>query len=75
MSIGFVLINTEIGFEKEVIDSLKKIDGVVEAHLLYGIYDIIAKIEAEDLNELKEKILRKVREVKHIRSTMTMITT
>jgi DNA-binding Lrp family transcriptional regulator len=42
---AFVLINAEIGFEDEVLKSLKKIENVKEAYMVYGIYDIIVRVE------------------------------
>ncbi len=40
---AFVLINVESGTEEEVVEELKKIDGVEEAYFSYGVYDIITK--------------------------------
>ncbi len=54
MATTFVLINTEIGSEKEVLDELKKIDAVKESYMVYGVYDIVAKIAADTMDELKE---------------------
>ena len=47
---AYVLLNTEIGAESKVLKALKKIQGVEEAHNLWGIYDIIANIKADSLN-------------------------
>ena len=49
MSIAYVLINTEIGGMEEVLRTLEKIPEVKEAHMFYGVYDIIAKIEKKGL--------------------------
>ncbi len=45
MPTAFVLINTEIGAEEEVVNELKKIPYIKEAHVVYGVYDIVAKVE------------------------------
>jgi len=71
---AYVLINTEIGSESEVLDAIKKIKNVIEAHAVYGVYDIVAKIEAETMDKLKETVTRKVRRLNKVRSTLTMIT-
>ncbi|MEM0084966.1 MAG: Lrp/AsnC ligand binding domain-containing protein [Candidatus Methanomethylicia archaeon] len=73
MSTAFVLINTEIGSEREVAKELVKIDGVEEAYVIYGVYDIIAKVKAENLDKLKEIITLKIRKMEKVRSTLTMI--
>jgi len=56
MPTAFVLINTEIGAEEEILDELKKVPNVKEAYVVYGLYDIVAKVEAESMNKLKEVI-------------------
>jgi len=68
------LINTEIGSESEVLDAIKKIKNVIEAHAVYGVYDIVVKIEAETMDNLKETVTWKVRRLNKVRSTLTMIT-
>jgi DNA-binding Lrp family transcriptional regulator len=73
MSIAYVLINTEIGGMEEVLRTLEKIPEVKEAHMFYGVYDIIAKIETESLIQLKNIISSQIRRIKKIRQTYTMI--
>jgi len=73
MPLAFVLINAEIGGETEVIEELKKLENVKEAYLVYGVYDIIAKAEAESMEKLKEIITWKIRRLDKVRSTLTMI--
>jgi DNA-binding Lrp family transcriptional regulator len=50
---AFVLISAELGSEAEVLKKLKKIEGVEEAFTVYGVRDIIAKVDAETMDELK----------------------
>ncbi len=70
---AFVLINVESGSEEEVLDQIKKIEGVEEAYYSYGVYDIIAKIKAESMEKLREAVTRKVRTISRVRSTLTLI--
>jgi DNA-binding Lrp family transcriptional regulator len=70
---AFVLVNTEIGSESEVLTALKKVDGVQEAHTVYGVYDIIAKIGADTMDKLKEIVTWHIRRLDKVRSTLTMI--
>jgi DNA-binding Lrp family transcriptional regulator len=70
---AYVLINTEIGSESEVLDAIKKITNVKEAHAVYGVYDIVVKIEADTMDKLKETVTWKVRRLNKVRSTLTMI--
>jgi len=73
MPVAFVLINTEIGSESEVLASLKKIDAVEEAHMVYGVYDVVAKVRADSMDKLKEIVTWHVRRLDKVRSTLTMI--
>jgi len=73
MPTAFVLINTETGSESEVLGALKKIDAVEEAHMVYGVYDIIAKVEANTMDKLKDIVTWHVRRLDKVRSTLTMI--
>jgi len=74
LPLAFVLINAEIGGEQEVIKALKTIKNVKEAHLVYGVYDIVAKVEADTMDKLKEIITWNIRRLDKVRSTLTMIT-
>ena len=73
MAQAYVLINTEIGFENQVLKDMGNIKEVKEAHTVYGVYDILARIETETMEELKNIISWKIRRMKKIRSTLTMI--
>jgi len=73
MASAYVLINTEIGGEADVIEQLKSMDVVEEVSVVYGVYDIVAKITSDTMENLKEIITTKVRHLNKVRSTMTMI--
>ena len=70
---AFVLINVESGSEEEVLEQIKKIEGVEEAYYSYGVYDIITKIAADSMEKLRETVTRKVRTIGRVRSTLTLI--
>ncbi len=73
MPIAFVLINTEIGSESEVLKALNEVEGIEEAYSVYGVYDIIAKIEADTMEKLKDIVTWRIRRLNKVRSTLTMI--
>ena len=73
MPVAFVLINAEIGAESEVLQALKKVSNVKEAYAVYGVYDIIAKVEAETMDKLKDIVTWNIRRLDRVRSTLTMI--
>jgi DNA-binding Lrp family transcriptional regulator len=73
LATAFVLINVEIGAEEEVLGDLGPIPEVRVAHLVYGVYDIIAIVETPTLQELKDAISFKVRRLDKVHNTLTMI--
>jgi len=70
---AFVLINAEIGSEEEVLKELNKVEGVVEAFVVYGVYDVVAKIRSDTMDKLKDVVTWHVRRLNKVRSTLTMI--
>jgi DNA-binding Lrp family transcriptional regulator len=72
MPTAFVLINAELGEEESLLKQLRSIDNVKEAHFVYGVYDVIVKVEAENMEKLKEIVTRNIRSLSEVRSTLTM---
>ncbi len=73
MATAFILINSEIGEEKSVLEQLLTLPNVKEAYVVYGVYDLIAKIESETMDSLKKIVTENLRILENVRSTMTMI--
>ena len=66
---GFVLIHVSPLYEYEVFNKLSKLKEVIELHPLFGEYDLIAKIEAEDYESIGEIIIYKIKTIKGITDT------
>jgi DNA-binding Lrp family transcriptional regulator len=73
LATSYVLINVDIGSEREVLNALKQISEVKEAHSVYGEYDIVARLEADTMEEIKNAISWGVRRLEKVRSTVSMI--
>ena len=73
MPTAFVLINTEIGSESDVLKAVKVVEGVEEASAVYGVYDIVARVKADTMDKLKEIVTWRIRKLDKVRSTLTMI--
>lgn len=74
MPSAFIFITVDMGHMAPVVKKLKNIEGVKEAHMLYGSYDIVAKINADTMDKLKELVTQHVQRIDDIRTTLTMIT-
>jgi DNA-binding Lrp family transcriptional regulator len=70
---AFVLINVALGSEEDVINKLRSIKDIKEAHRVYGVYDTIIKIESESVESLKDTVSSNIRKLPSVRSTLTMI--
>lgn len=73
MAKAFVLINADLGAEDELVNELKKIPNVKEVYVVYGVYDLIAKVESDSMEKVKETITWHIRRLEKVRSTLTMI--
>jgi DNA-binding Lrp family transcriptional regulator len=73
MALAFILINSEIGMENKVSEELKSINEVKVVYVVYGVYDLIARVEADKMDDLKNAISDKIRRLNNIRNTLTMI--
>ncbi len=68
-----MLINAELGTERDLMNELKTIEYVKEIYEVYGVYDIVVKISSDSMDRLKDTASRKIRGLKNVRSTLTMI--
>jgi len=75
MAIGFALLTISPLHEKTVYESLSNIPEIKEIHPLFGEYDILVKIMSTDIDEIGEVIIKKIRSLKGVMDTKTLIGT
>jgi uncharacterized protein with GYD domain len=71
MHIGFILLNCDLGAEEYIVDELKQMSDVTNAHLTFGAYDVIAEVHTENQDEF-EKAVSSIRKLSRVVSTMTL---
>jgi len=71
--VAYVLINTEVGTEREVLERLREVPEVKEAYIVFGVYDIIAKVSVERQEQLGEVVTSKLRRLPNVRHTLTLV--
>jgi Lrp/AsnC family transcriptional regulator for asnA, asnC and gidA len=71
--VAFVLVSTEADAMEDVLGALKSVEEVKEAYSVYGVYDIIVKIEADSMLKLNNAVSYKIRRISKVRSTLTMV--
>jgi len=75
MTVGFILITISPGHEDEVCKQLSKEKKVVEIDPLVGEYDIIVKVKGNSREEIGEFVIGKVRTIKGVIDTKTLLGT
>ena len=76
---AFVLVKVEPGHERDVMESLMKLDEVREVHIVPGEWDIIAVVEAEkgivvsSDERVYDIVLDKIEKTRHVQDTNTMV--
>jgi DNA-binding Lrp family transcriptional regulator len=70
---AFVLITTEPASMPEVLEEIKAVNGVEEAEMVYGVFDIVAKVKVETMDKLKHIITYQIRRINKVLSTQTLL--
>jgi len=70
---AFVMVNTLKIHEQDVIDKIRTENKVKEIYQVSGVYNFILKVEEDDIEALKQTIIRNIKKDKSIKSTMTLI--
>ncbi|HKG89586.1 MAG TPA: Lrp/AsnC ligand binding domain-containing protein [Nitrososphaeraceae archaeon] len=73
MTSAFLFINAEFLFVEDVIDKLKEIPEIIDVFKVQGIYDIIARVNSDTEEKLKELISEHIRRIDKITGTVTVI--
>ena len=56
-----------------MLKDVRAVAGVVEAYVVFGVYDLVARVEGASMTELKELISRRLRMITNVRTTLTLI--
>lgn len=70
--VAYVILVVEAGREYEVLRKLLELDTVNEAHIVYGEYDIVTRLEVSDLSEL-ERVIMTIRRIPGVERSTTLI--
>ena len=73
MQTAYVLVNCDLGTEMDVIEKLRCIESIKEVHGTFGAFDIIAKIENSEREKVRETIIKHIRKIDYVRSTLTLM--
>ena len=68
-----VLVNTNMAQQEKVLDRIRQVKGVEEAHALWGVYDLLVKITANSIERLREIIKDNLKRLSGVASTLTLM--
>ncbi len=68
-----ILVNTNVDQEKIVVENIKNLEGVEEAHALWGVYDLLVKVKAHSIEKLKEFTQLQLKRLMGVSTTLTLI--
>ena len=73
--LAFILLDVEMASQREVLQKIRALDPVIEAHLIFGTYDIIVKAEFSTNQELSLFVVDKIKAIHGVGDTQTNICT
>ena len=73
MTSAFLFINAQFLFIEDVINKLKEIPEIVDVYKVQGVYDIIARVNSDTEDKLKEIVSERIRRIDRITGTVTVI--
>ena len=70
---AYVLINVRPGGVREVVRDLHRVEGVLEANMTFGPYDVVAIVQANDINHLGNILAANIQQISGIIETLTCL--
>ncbi|MHA1905907.1 MAG: Lrp/AsnC family transcriptional regulator [Candidatus Thorarchaeota archaeon] len=71
--LAFILLNVEMASQRDILDKIRTLDEVLEAHLIFGTYDIIVKAEFATNQALSLFVVDKIKAIHGVGETQTNI--
>ncbi|GIQ97776.1 MAG: hypothetical protein CM15mP3_08100 [Candidatus Poseidoniales archaeon] len=72
MAVGYVLVNVTPGMEIAAYNSIKSMENVDDITVLFGDYDLIVKLVADDLASIAKTVVETIRPVQGVLNTKTL---
>lgn len=69
---AFVFITTQSDDSNLALEDLRKLDEIQEVYLAHGAYDLIAKVSGESFDNLREIVIKHIKNLSSVKSTLTL---
>ncbi len=78
MPTAYILLNSDLGSDTEIISQIKKILDENESvqyqvQGVYGVYDIVVKVTSDNIDKIRSIITNQIRKIDKVHSTLTMM--
>jgi DNA-binding Lrp family transcriptional regulator len=70
---AYIMVKTAAGKSEELLDATTDLEGILEAHIVAGKYDIIVEVEAEEVYDVMQSVATDIRELDGVADTRTYI--
>lgn len=70
---GYVLVNTRAGEERDIVNQIRSVPGIVRADITFGPYDLIVEVQAADLTALGKLVYGTIRATPGVLDTLTCL--
>jgi DNA-binding Lrp family transcriptional regulator len=70
---ALVLVNTELNSQENVLETLKTVEGVEEAHALFGVYDLLVKVKTPSIDKFKNVTKPQIKKASGVTNLLTLI--
>jgi DNA-binding Lrp family transcriptional regulator len=70
---AFVMIKTEAGEGERLVDAIREVVSVTEAHIVAGNYDIIAEMDTDEVYDVLKSVSGDVQGLQGVTDTKTYI--
>jgi DNA-binding Lrp family transcriptional regulator len=71
---AYVMIKIHAGDVKEVVNRLRTLSSVKEAHMTFGPYDAVAEVETPDVATLGQVTALEIQTIPGVEQTLTCLT-
>lgn len=75
MITGLVLVKLQAGKEMQTLAKIKEVKGISHVSAVYGRWDLVVDIEADDLPAMSKLVVEKLRTIPGVFGTETLVTT
>lgn len=70
---AYIMMKMQVGMDDQVISELRGLKPIQEADATYGAFDLVIKVNFKTIEELDRFIFEKVRRIKGVTETTSMI--